>query len=74
MRRRAPTATRTPSGYAPEEDDDADALGSALGTATAGAFARGLPPSRRPSMLDILAIGGEEGVREGWTVVAYLPL
>ena len=52
MRRHAPTATRTPSGYAPEEDDDA-ALGSALGAAAAEAFAAGLPPSRRPSMLDI---------------------
>ena len=65
MRRHAPIATRTPSGYAPKEDDDADALGSALGAATAGAFAVGLPPSRRSSMLDILAMGGEEGVREG---------
>ena len=52
MRRHAPTATRTPSGYAPEEDDDADALGAALGAATAGAFAGDLLPSRRPSILD----------------------
>ena len=65
MRRRAPT-TRTPSGYAPEEDDDADALGAALGAATAGVFAAGLPPSRRPSMLDILRWGREE---EGSKVV-----
>ena len=53
MRRHAPTATRTPSGYAPKEDDDADALGSALGAAAAESFAADLPPSRRPSMLDI---------------------
>lgn len=66
MRRHAPTATRTPSGYAPEEDDDADALGSALGAATAGAFAAGLPPSRRPSMVDIRRWGREE---EGSKVV-----
>jgi len=66
MRRHAPTATRTPSGYAPEEDDDADALGSALGAATAGAFAAGLPLSRRPSMLDIWRWGRR---REGAKVV-----
>jgi hypothetical protein len=66
MRRHAPTATRTPSGYAPEEDDAADALGAALGAATAGAFAAGLLPSRRPSMLVIRRWGREE---EGSKVV-----